>query len=81
MIDLEKRERNVFRTLSQSGEGEVLYNYLTRMEQSVLGELIDDKSATLEDVKGARIAREIIGDFKDRLIARDIISTGIDDIS
>lgn len=76
-----ERERHVLASLSQSGEGQVIYEYLGRLADHLRDEVVDDPTATMDDLAGVRMSRKIIQQLQDRFVERARMGTGIDHLS
>jgi thymidylate synthase len=69
-----KQEQQVFNSLSQSGEGDVVRKYLERVRQHIASELFENEDSDNTDLEGVRQARKIIDTLSNQFKQRDIIT-------
>ncbi len=72
-----EREQQVFRNLAESGEGEVLAEYLERVRRHLTDELVD-KRPTPAQIEGAALTRQLCAELKERLNNRAIMTPQVD---
>lgn len=65
-----EQEKNVFRILSQSGEGEVVAGYIDRLAEEMVREIVDDEASTMVEMKAARHARRVLTILRDQFVPR-----------
>lgn len=72
MNELEKR---TFASLAQSGDGEVIRQYLIRIADEMATKVIENRDTTLDELHGVRLAHGQLKDLADRFIGRDTIKS------
>lgn len=81
MMNLTEQEIRVFNSLADSGEGQVLFGYLERLERYLSDQLIDNANTRPEDIAGCRQNRAFIKTFKERFIHRATMGTEPEDLT
>lgn len=72
-----ERETAVFRSLAQSGEGQVIASYLKRQADKVVFEAVEKEKPDIEEVQGAKLTRKYLLKLADRFIDRDTINADV----
>jgi len=73
--------RKVFKSLSHSGEGELLRRYVHFLRDQMIADVVDGENTTLEQLEGVKQARRALNRFADHLIDRGTIENDTEDFS